>query len=127
MVDRNLAEALERALQGDAKAIAYVSPADHPSLQEAERPIGAPLVVKKAAAVRILRGLIEGRFSPSAAQAWASFMRRGFVEGAADGPIQPIDIQFEDACAFRQVIWPHLPSRMLAPAEAACGRRCVDT
>ena len=97
MVDRNLSEALERALQGDANAIADISTADHPSVREAERSIGAPLVVKRAAAVSILRGLIDGRFSPAAAQAWASFMRRGFVQGAADGPIQPIDIEFEDA------------------------------
>ena len=97
MVDRNLSEALGRALHGDANAIADILRADHPSVREAEKSIGAPLVVNRAAAVSILRGLIDGRFSPSAVQSWASFIRRGFVEGAAEGPIQPIDIEFEDA------------------------------
>jgi hypothetical protein len=96
-VDRDLSDALERALQGDANAIADISRADHPSVREAEKSIGAPLVVTRVGTVCILRGLIDGRFSPSAVQAWASFMRRGFVEGVADGPIQPIDIEFEEA------------------------------
>jgi len=97
MVVRKLREVLELALQGDASAIADITSVAHASLREAERSIGAPLVVKRAAAVSILRGLIDGRFSPAAAQAWASFVRRGFVEGAASGPIQPLDIEFEDA------------------------------
>jgi hypothetical protein len=95
-VDPDLADALERAVHGDAGAMAELSTADHPSVREAERSLGAPLVVKRAGAVSILRGLIDGRFSPETAQAWASFMRRGFVEGSADGALQPIDIEFED-------------------------------
>ena len=71
--------------------------ADHLWLREAEGSIGAPLVVRRAAVVSILRSLIDGRFSPAAAQAWASFMRRGLLEGAAGGPVQPIEIEFEDA------------------------------
>lgn len=98
MVDRDLADALGRALRGDASAIAEILTADHSSVRAAETSIGAPLVVRRAAVVGIVRGLIDGRVSPSAAQAWASFMRRGFLEVAADGrPIQPIDVEFEDA------------------------------
>ena len=97
MVDGEPSAALERALQGDANAFAEISAVDHSLLQEAEKSIGAPLVVKRAAAVSILEGLIDGQFSPFAVQAWASFMRRGFVEGASVVPIQPIDIEFEDA------------------------------
>lgn len=96
-MDPNPSNALERALQGDANAIVEISTADHSSLQAAERSIAAPLVVRRAAAVNILRGLIDGRFAPSAVQAWASFMRRGFLEGTVEGPIQPIDIEFEAA------------------------------
>jgi hypothetical protein len=97
MVDRDLAGALRRALRGDASAIAEISMADHSSLRAAETSIGAPLVVRRAAAVSVLRGLIDGRVSPPAAQAWASFMRRGFVEAVVDGPTQPIDVEFEAA------------------------------
>lgn len=97
MVDRKLSEALRRALEGDANALVDISTADHLSVREAARSIGAPLIVTRVAAVSILRGLIDGRFSPAATQAWASFVRRGFVEGTGGGPIRPIDIEFEDA------------------------------
>lgn len=97
MVDRDLSVGLRRALQGDANAIADIASADHSLVRQAGESIGAPLIVKRSAAVSILRGLIDGGVSPSAAQAWASFMRRGFVEGDVDGPIQPIDIEFEEA------------------------------
>lgn len=96
-MDRDLADALGRALRGEAGAIAEIATADHRSVRAAEELIGTPLVVRRAAAANILRGLVDGRVSPSAAQAWASFMRRGFVEGAVDGPVRPVEIEFEGA------------------------------
>jgi hypothetical protein len=88
---------LERALQGHANAISQLATAEQPELLGVERSIGVPLVVKRSAVVDILHGLTDGRFSISAAQSWASFMRRGFAEDAAVAPTQPIDIEFEHA------------------------------
>lgn len=95
---RDLSVALVRALHGDPTAMDDMSGAEHASLREAEDAVGRPLIVTRAATVGVLRGLIDGRFSPMAAQAWASLMRRGYIECAVDsGPIQPIDIEFEEA------------------------------
>jgi hypothetical protein len=97
-VDPNLSDALQRALQGDTSAMTEISRADHASLRNAEEAIGQPLIVTRAATVRVLRALIDDRFPPTVAQAWASFIRWGFV-GAflRRGPITPIDIDYEEA------------------------------
>ena len=45
-MDRSFSEVLERALQGDANAIADISTFDHCSVREAEGLVGAPLIVE---------------------------------------------------------------------------------
>lgn len=45
----------------------------------------------------VLRGLLDGAFSPELTQAWASFLRRGYVAGPGGGPIRPINIDHEQA------------------------------
>lgn len=89
--------AVERATHGDAHALADIAAVDHGYVQEAAMIIGEPLTVTRAAAVRVLRGLINEALSPTAAQAWASFMRRGYAETSTRGPVRPIDIEFEGA------------------------------
>lgn len=75
-----------------------LSLADHAWLRDAEAEIGRPLIVTKIAVVGVLCGLIDGRFEPATAQAWASLMRRGYIEGSVEGaPVDPIDIEFEEA------------------------------
>lgn len=97
-MDRDLSDALQRALRGDPTAMGDISGADHASLRDAADAIGQPLIVTRGAAAGVLCGLIDDRFSPTAAQAWASFMRRGYIEGSAErGPIEPIEIEFEEA------------------------------
>jgi hypothetical protein len=97
-VDRDLASAVERALGGDATAMDDISGADHGSLRAAGAAIGRPLIVTRDAIAGILRGLMDERIPPTVAQAWASFMRRGYIESsAASGPIEPIEIEFEEA------------------------------
>lgn len=85
-------------MRGDLTAVAYVSRASHASLRDAEMSIGQPLIVTRMATVRVLHGLIDDRFSPAVAQAWASLARRGYAGGLVEsGPIKPIDIEFEEA------------------------------
>lgn len=92
-----LADSLGRALSGDAHAIGEISIADHYSLRAAGETLGEPLTVTRTAAASVLQDLIDGRLSPPAAQAWASFMRRGYVADGGGGPIRPIEIEFEHA------------------------------
>ncbi|KQQ94580.1 hypothetical protein ASF62_10955 [Leifsonia sp. Leaf325] len=103
-VIRELSDALKDAVQGDASAVSDIVGASHASLKEAAHAIGTPLVVRRASVIRILQELLNGRTSPSAVQAWASLMRRGYVARAAEGPIESIDIdydqQWEDGIAM---------------------------
>lgn len=70
-----------------------VASASHSALLESE---GAqePLILEGQAVVRVLRQLRDGDVAPAAVQAWASFARRGYVEGAS-GPVRPIGIEYE--------------------------------
>jgi hypothetical protein len=43
---------------------------------------------------RVVSSLIGGEISPSEAQRWASFVRRGHADGGAR-PIRPLDIEYE--------------------------------
>ncbi|WP_284762176.1 hypothetical protein [Arthrobacter sp. efr-133-R2A-63] len=101
MVDRNseshLPEALERLVRGDLGALSAILAVDHAAIREAAATLGEPLIVTRRAAVLVLRGLIDGAFSPQLTQAWASFVRRGYVARSGNGPIRPIEIDFAQA------------------------------
>jgi hypothetical protein len=73
-----------------------ISRVDHDELSKAARSIPQGLVVTRAAAVAVLQGLDQGTCTPDEAQAWASFVRRGYKrrEGSL---IAPIDIEYEEA------------------------------
>jgi hypothetical protein len=52
------------------------------------------LVLTTSAVHRVVSSLIAGEISPSEAQRWASFVRRGYADGGAQ-PIRPLDIEYE--------------------------------
>lgn len=54
-----------------------------------------PLVLHRVAVARAIVGWLNGAWSTESLQAWASFVRRGYVAGAVRGTLQPIDIAFE--------------------------------
>lgn len=56
-----------------------------------------PLVLAVPAVRRVVDSLRSGTISPEVAQAWASFMRRGYIATGAGGAVRPIDIEFEQA------------------------------
>lgn len=75
-----------------------ISDADHESLREAVGLVGSPLVLTRAATVEVLHGLIDDRYSRESIQAWASFMRRGYIgRPVGNGALTPLDIGFEAA------------------------------
>ena len=96
MVDHDRPVAFHRALRGDLGSIQAISAANQADLRAAAAALASPLVLTRDATASVLRDLVEKRFPPVAAQAWASFMRRGYPEGStSQGPISPIDIDYE--------------------------------
>ncbi|KRF26365.1 hypothetical protein ASG95_19385 [Phycicoccus sp. Soil803] len=92
-----LAIALGRVLNGDAAGMAAIVAVDHDHLSEAVADQEDPFVVSRAAAVALLDGLRRGLITPTEAQVWASFVRRGYVANEGGGPVRALDIAFEDA------------------------------
>ena len=54
-----------------------------------------PLVLYRSAVARAIAGWLDGAWSTESLQAWASFVRRGYVTGTASGPVQPIEMTYE--------------------------------
>jgi hypothetical protein len=52
-------------------------------------------IVTRSAIARAIEGWRAQARSTEALQAWASFVRRGYVAGTQPGPVQPIDIAYE--------------------------------
>lgn len=93
----DLAKSLDRLIRGDLGSLGAIVSAEHTEVLKAAEALGTPLVIPRTAAISVLRGLVDGTCSPEMAQAWASFVRRGYVTGGADGPIRPVAIDFEEA------------------------------
>lgn len=92
-----VSDALAQVVGGDPGALPLIIPIALADLREAAAELGSPLLVTRAAAVSVLKGLHEATYSPEQAQRWASFVRRGYVARAAEGPIRPLDIAYEEA------------------------------
>ena len=90
------ADDLYRAVEGDSAAFARVCALPHAHLLAARRDL-AVLTLTTSAVWRVLRALQQHTLTPSQAQAWASFVRRGYVAGQSVGPIQPLTIAYADA------------------------------
>jgi len=96
MVNLEISAVLQQVLAGNPSAMTLLRAADHESLLATQVANARPLVLRRDAAARVLRALIDRQITPELAQSWASFVRRGYVEGAlADGPVTPVDIVFE--------------------------------
>jgi hypothetical protein len=93
-----LSDALTRVVNGDARAMSAIAGVDQDDLSKAAQSIPQGLVVTRAAAIAVLQDLDQGTCTPDEAQAWASFVRLGYVSGVGGGPITPIDIDYEEAC-----------------------------
>jgi hypothetical protein len=91
-----LADAICRVVSGEPRAMSTIATASHEELKQVATSLPRRLVVTRAAAVAVLEGLVERSCAPEEAQAWASFVRRGYVAGVR-GPIAPLGIDYEDA------------------------------
>jgi hypothetical protein len=85
---------IESVLLGQVEAIEALRAIPPEELNEAVQ--GKRLILKREAVVSVLDQFRRGEIGAIAAQQWASFVRRGHVEGLRSrGPIKPIEIDWE--------------------------------
>ena len=89
-----LATAVAAVLAGDAEQLPVVATAAQRELNDALS--GFDLVLTRDAVARALRRYRAGEFDGATAQAWASFVRRGYI-GGSGGPVEPLRIDYEAA------------------------------
>lgn len=95
--DSLLASSLAEVIKGQLGSMSDVVSAAHTEVLAAADAIGSPLVVSRTAAISVIRGLLDGIYSPETVQSWASFVSAGFVANRSPGPIRPVEIDFEEA------------------------------
>jgi hypothetical protein len=89
--------ALKAVVRGDPLTMPVIASVDHADLQAAVTGVHEPLLVTRSGAVTVLKGLLEGAWTPDQVQAWASFVRRGYVTGRNGHPVRPLDVEYEGA------------------------------
>ena len=90
MTDRFL-QLAARVVRGDVEALDDLGVAERPDDVATDR---LPLVDRDAVR-RVLTGLRDGLVSQDDAQRWASFVRHGFVPGAAGSPTTPLLVDYD--------------------------------
>jgi hypothetical protein len=88
---QSVAEALAALIGGDLSGCDLVAAVPHRELLEAAS--DRHLVVTRESVIAVLRALLLGAASPSAAQCWASLVRRGYAK--LEGPTRPLDIEYD--------------------------------
>ncbi|HSY15741.1 MAG TPA: hypothetical protein VK816_07130 [Jatrophihabitantaceae bacterium] len=63
--------------------------------QLAETPNCAHIVLTRDTVVTVLKRLRANLISPAEVQAWASFVKRGYIVGRSTGPVRPVDIEYQ--------------------------------
>jgi hypothetical protein len=91
---------LRAAVDGKANAWPVLFAASHDELLTTAE--GLALTVTVASVRRVLSAMQSGAISPADAQAWASFVRRGYVEGRTE-PVRPIEVDY-DVVAEAQIV-----------------------
>jgi len=101
MDDATLCNVVERLIRGDVSQVSVVRSVSHSTLERSCSNMTFELT--SVAVVEVLQRLAAGDITDAEAQLWASFVQKGFAEGAFDGPIRPLQIDWmiehEDAIA----------------------------
>ncbi|MCP4102542.1 MAG: hypothetical protein GY750_14150 [Lentisphaerae bacterium] len=88
---------MRAVLLGDPHAIPILASLDHEDLRAAAAEAVEPAVVERASVVRVLGGLRDRTWPPERVQAWASFVRRGYISNRNEHPLRPLRIDYDDA------------------------------
>jgi len=100
MIDTDLIRDINNVIQGDYTAFARFLTRGNEIIKIASGS-SSEFTLTKRAVSRIIAALQEGEISPSQAQEWASFVRRGYISNAngrpsnTDEPIKPININYD--------------------------------
>ncbi len=89
----DLEAAVAAVLAGDAGQLPVIADAQHDELRAVTS--GSDLVLTRDAVVALLRRYRSGEFDGRTVQAWASFVRRGYIALRSLGPIEPLSIEYE--------------------------------
>jgi len=85
---------VDRVVAGDAEALMSLSDVPHDLILDAMA--GADLVVDAESVGRVLRDLARRTIDGTAAQRWASFVRRGYIANMRKGGvIKPLMIEYD--------------------------------
>lgn len=95
-----LATAIVAVLAGDAEELPVLAAAEQGELNDAVA--GFDLVLTRDAVARTLRRYRAGEFDGATAQAWASFVRRGYI-GGSGGPVEPLRIDYRTPTRTRSL------------------------
>lgn len=93
--DESIEYLLSEAVKGSAACVSILSGVDHKKLLGASLAVGS-LYVSRSALSTVMADWIQGVISDEDVQRWASFVRRGYISGAASGPITAIQIDYEE-------------------------------
>lgn len=94
-----LIDDLRETLRGDLAAFRRLRSVDHAQLLQ----VSVDLKVDPVAVRRVLNALVDGTAGPEEVQAWASFMRRGYLP-SSHGPIHPLAIEYVSEDVVSEVI-----------------------
>jgi hypothetical protein len=85
---------IERVVAGDIKAFAILAAQSETSLRKHADQL-PDLILSVPAVLAVLDAWERGDVSPQQVQAWASFVRRGYISGSGPGPVTPIPIDYD--------------------------------
>jgi len=90
----NLQLAVTAVVDGDVTHLATVLAANHFELRAAASNLPR-LSVSRSALIKVLKEWRNGRCAADDVQQWASFVRRGYGPRKANGPLHPIDVEYD--------------------------------
>jgi hypothetical protein len=90
-----LIAALQTVLAGDLDSMTLIKSSTPQELASAAD--GNTLLLTRDSVARVLTSYSTGQLASADVQAWASFVRRGYVEGGTGQPIRALDIDWDHA------------------------------
>ena len=85
---------LKNLVSGDLRMLSSVLLANYTDLQDAAGGL-PPLKISRSCLIKVLKDWRSDLFSSEDVQAWASFVRRGYVSQAPHRMIRPIEIEYD--------------------------------
>lgn len=89
-----LEAAIVAVVEGDLNELSTILAASHSNLLDAAAKLPR-LTISRTTLIRVLSVWRSGRYTADDIRQWASFVRRGYVQGKASGVLRPINIRYD--------------------------------